>query len=68
MVMSGATIDDDRIDVNSKLDIFKGQYTITPNIGISTEKDYDAVYGGVSVARELDNKATTLRGGISASF
>ena len=67
-VMSGATIDDRRFDFNAKLDIFKGNYTITPNIGISTEKDYDSIFGGISVARELENKRTTLRGGISASF
>ena len=67
-VMSGATIDDRRFDFNAKLDIFKGNYTISPNIGISTEKDYDSVFGGISVARELDNKTTTLRGGIAASF
>lgn len=67
-VMSGATIDDSRFDFNAKLDIFKGSYTISPNLGISTEKDYDSVFGGISVARELDNKTTTIRGGIAASF
>ena len=67
-VMSGATIDDRRFDINTKLDIYKGQYTISPNIGISTEKDYKSVFGGVSVARELDNKRTTLRAGVAASF
>ena len=67
-VMSGATIDDERFDASATLDIYKGKYTISPSVGFSTEKDYQAIFGGVSVARELDNKSTTLRGGISASF
>lgn len=67
-VMSGATIDDERFDFKAKLDIFKGQYTISPSFGISTENDYDAIFGGIGIARELDNKTTTLRGGVAASF
>lgn len=67
-VMSGATIDDERFDASAKLDIYKGKYTITPSVGFSKEKDYQAVFGGVSVARELANKSTTLRGGIAVSF
>jgi len=67
-VMSGATIDDARFDASAKLDIYKGKYTISPSIGFSKEKDYQAVFGGVSVARELANKSTTLRAGIAASF
>ncbi len=67
-VMSSATIDDARFDASAKLDIYKGKYTISPSVGFSTEKDYQAVFGGVSVARELDNKSTTLRAGLAASF
>ncbi len=67
-VMSGATIEDERFDFIAKLDIYKGNYTITPSAGISTENDYDSIFGGVSVARELDNKSTTLRGGVAVSF
>ena len=67
-VMSGATIDDERLDASAKLDIYKGAYTISPSVGFSTERDYKSVFGGVSVAKELANKSTTLRAGISASF
>jgi len=67
-VMSGATIDDERIDASAKLDIYRSKYTISPSVGFSTEKDYQSVFGRVLVARELANKSTTLRGGISASF
>ncbi len=67
-VMSAATIDDERFDASAKLDIYKGKYTISPSVGFSTEKDYQAIFGGVSVARELDNKSTTLRAGVGASF
>lgn len=66
--LSGATIDDQRLDVSTKLDIFKDKYTISPILGISVENDYRSISGGVSVARELDNQATTIRGGVSASF
>lgn len=66
--LSGATIDDQRLDLSTKLDIYKDQYTISPIVGISVENDYRSISGGVSVARELDNKSTTIRGGVSASF
>ena len=66
--LSGATIEDERYDASAKLDIFRDKYTISPVVGISLENDYRSLSAGVSVARELENKSTTVRGGVSLSF
>jgi len=68
VVMSGATIDDSRYDFSLKADYFGEKFTISPNIGYSTEKDYKAVSGGVEVEYETPYKATSVRGGVAASF
>ncbi|QMU62077.1 MAG: DUF3570 domain-containing protein [Gammaproteobacteria bacterium] len=68
VVMSGATIDDTRYDFRAGLDYFGDKYTISPSIAYSTEKDYKSIAGGVSVEYEFPNKATSVKGSISASF
>ncbi len=68
VVMSGATIDDTRYDFSLKADYFGEKFTISPSIGFSTEKDYEAISGGVEVEYEFPNKATSVRGGIAVSF
>lgn len=68
VVMSGATIDDTRYDFSIGAEYFGEKFTIAPSIGYSTEKDYKAISGGVEVEYEFPNKATSVRGGFSASF
>ena len=68
VVMSGATIDDTRYDFSLKADYFGEKFTISPGIGFSTEKDYEAISGGVEVEYEFPNKATSVRGGVAVSF
>lgn len=68
VVMSGATIDDTRYDYSLKADYFGEKFTISPSIGYSTEKDYDAISGGVEVEYEFPNKLTSVRGGVAVSF
>jgi len=68
VVMSGATIDDTRYDFSIGAEYFGEKFTIAPSIGYSTEKDYKAISGGVEVEYEFPNKATSIRGGFSASF
>jgi len=68
VVMSGATIDDTRYDYTVGAQYFGEKYTVSPNIGYSTEKDYTSVYGGVQVEYEFPNKSTSISGGVSVSF
>ncbi len=68
VVMSGATIDDTRYDYSVGAQYFGEKYTVSPNIGYSTEKDYTSVYGGVQVEYEFPNKSTSISGGVSVSF
>ena len=68
VVMSGATIDDTRYDFSVGAQYFGEKFTISPSLGYSTEKDYTAISGGIEVEYEFPNKATSISGGISASF
>lgn len=68
VVMSGATIDDTRYDFSVGAQYFGEKFTISPSLGYSTEKDYTAISGGIEIEYEFPNKATSISGGISASF
>ena len=68
VVMSGATIDDTRYDYSLKAEYFGEAVKVTPSIGYSTEKDYEAISGGIEVDYELPNKATHVKGGFAVSF
>jgi len=68
VVLSGATIDDTRYDFSIGAEYFGEKFTIAPSIGYSTEKDYQAISGGIEVEYEFPNKSTSIRGGFAVSF
>lgn len=59
-VMSGATIEDERFDMTIDADFFMDQGKDTFSAGISTEKDYFSVHGGLGADRNYNDKNTTV--------
>lgn len=67
-VMSGATISEDRKDVQASVShLVTDTFVVSANAGFSEENDYFAVNGGVEVAIELDDKHVTVTGGLGFS-
>lgn len=67
-VMSGATISEDRTDVQASVGhLVTDSVMVSVSGGFSEENDYFAVNGGVEVAVELDDKHLTLTGGLGFS-
>ena len=58
--MSGATIEDERYDLNLDLDYYLDEGKDTISAGFSTEKDYDSVHVGLATTRNFNDKNTTL--------
>ncbi len=67
IVMSGATIHEERRDYNLGLRRYLENGTVGVNIGTSKENDYEAWSGGVDMERHFNNDLTTLAGGVSYS-
>lgn len=67
VVMSGATIHEQRRDYNVALRRYLDNGTIGFNIGTSKEDDYEAWSGGIDMERHFNNDLTTLAGGLSFS-
>lgn len=67
VVMSGATIHEERRDYNLALRRYLDNGSVAFNVGSSHEDDYESWSGGVDMERHFHNDLTTLAGGISYS-
>lgn len=67
VVMSGATIHEQRRDFNVALRRYLDNGNYAFNIGASDENDYEAWSGGFDMARNFNNDLTTIAGGVSFS-
>lgn len=67
IVMSGATIHEERRDFNLGLRHYGEHGNTGFSLGMSDEKDYRSFSGGVDMARNINNDLTTLAGGVSYS-
>ena len=65
-VMSGATIDDTRYDLNTNLNYYLEDARDNLTAGFSKEQDYLSVHGGIGTERSFFEKNTTFS--TSASF
>jgi len=59
LVMSGATIDEERTDVAVAVRSFIDNYTVGASIGNSSENDYDSDSYGLNASLETNEKLTT---------
>jgi hypothetical protein len=67
IVMSGATIHEERRDYNLGLRRYLDNGSLGFSLGVSQENDYESQSVGVDVERHFNNNLTTLAGGISYS-
>ena len=68
LVMSGATIEDSRVDVLGSANYYFDSGRAGASLGVSHENDYLAVNIGADGEKQLNDKNTTLLGGIGMSF
>ena len=67
LIMSGASISDERRDVSVNARHYMEQSNVGVSVGHSDEDDYTAKSAAVDGEYTLDNKQTTLNGGVSFS-
>ncbi|CAM9346684.1 unnamed protein product [Discosporangium mesarthrocarpum] len=67
-VMSGATIEDERTDVNLDLDYYMETGKDTISLGYSVENDYESWSLGLGTERHFNDKNTTFNLALAASF
>jgi hypothetical protein len=67
IVMSGATIHEQRRDYNFSLRRYLDNGNYALSIGTSKEDDYESWNGGFDLQRHFNNDLTTLSGGVSFS-
>jgi hypothetical protein len=67
IVMSGATIHEERRDVNASVRRYLDNGTVGVALGYSDENDYEALSGGVDYERHFNDNLTTIAGGFSFS-
>jgi hypothetical protein len=68
LIMTGASISDQRTDVVAKLRHYGEQGSKAASVGISTEDDYVAYNGSVELERLSADRITTYSGGVGFSF
>lgn len=66
-VMSGATIDEKRVDVQGTITLPTPVVGSALTLGVSKEDDYRSLHGGVELTHDNDDKTMTLTGGVSYS-
>lgn len=66
-VMSGATIDEDRVAVQGKLRKYGERSRHSYSLGVSKEKDYRSISGGIEGEWELAQRQQTLSAGLGYS-
>lgn len=67
VIMSGASIYDHRTDISGSLGYYYDKGSVTGNMALSVEDDYESVSFGLSTEREFDNKQTAWATGFSYS-
>ena len=67
-VMSGATIEDQRVDATIDVDYFVDNGKDSATFGFSNEKDYLSLHGGIGAERNFNDKNTTLSTSIAFSY
>lgn len=67
VVMSGATIHEERHDFRGALRRYLDNGSIGVNLGYSDETDYQALSGGLDLERHFNDNLTTVAGGFSFS-
>ena len=67
VVMSGATISEDRTDINASGRRYLDNGTVGLSVGYSDENDYESLSGGLDAERHFNDNLTTLAGGFSFS-
>ncbi len=67
VIMSGATIREERTEVNAAGRRYFDNGTLGANVGYSKEKDYESISGGLDAERHFDDNLTTLAGGASVA-
>jgi hypothetical protein len=65
-VMSGATIEDRRVDMTADVDFFMDTGKDTFSLGFSNEKDFLSIHGGIGAERNYNDKNTVLN--VSGAF
>lgn len=68
VVMSGASIEDERLDVSSTLRRYNEDTTVGVTLGYSGEDDYTAFSGGVDGSLTFNDRLDTVSGGIAVSI
>jgi hypothetical protein len=67
IVMSGATISEQRRDLNVSGRKYLANGTVGLNLAVSHENDYDSVSGGFDAERHFNDNLTTVAAGLSYS-
>ncbi len=67
VVMSGATISEDRTDFNATGRRYLANGTLGLSLGYSDENDYESLSGGFDAERHFNDNLTTVAGGFSFS-
>lgn len=68
LIMSGASIEDERQDITASLRIYDQESSIAFTGGHSSEDDYKAVYGGLDNELQFNQKNTTVKLGMGFSL
>ena len=66
-VMTGATVSEERVDVNLNGNFYFDSGRVGGLFGVSTENDYLAIYGGVNLEHSVNDANTTFSGGFGFS-
>ena len=66
-VMSGATIDEARVDVSAELRHYGDAVEVAGQLGLSKENDYESISAGIEARYDLPNKHTALNAGLGYS-
>lgn len=67
-VMSGATIEDERIDLTADIDFYMDEGKDNLSAGFSRERDYLSVHAGLGTERNYNEKNTTLSGSFAFAY
>ena len=67
-VMSGATIEDERVDATVDIDFYLDEGKDSLSVGFSNERDYLSVHGGIGAERNYNDKNTVLNASIAGAY
>lgn len=67
-VMSGATIDDERLELTLKGRRYRESGREALSVGVSSEKDYRSISGGIETETEFNGRRSTFTAGAGYSY